>query len=103
MNNFLSSLGLNFVSVIVSYILFRNIISGPTRHRIYEKYLSSMSKFVIILFAFSLGITILTALVLYKTNYISYINIIATSLVSVFTGFIISLVPTRGIEEKSKN
>jgi hypothetical protein len=102
MRNFLISAGADIVLILVSYFIFRSIISGPTRHRLYEKFLSSFAKFVILIFLASLIITGATALILYKTRYIQYINIAAPALVSILVGFIISTVPTRGIGDKDK-
>lgn len=102
MRNFLISAGADIVLILVSYFIFRSIISGPTRHRLYEKFLSSFAKFVILIFLASLILTGATALILYKTRYIQYINIAAPALVSILVGFIISTVPTRGLGDKDK-
>ncbi|MFL0248134.1 hypothetical protein [Candidatus Clostridium stratigraminis] len=102
MRNFLISAGADIVLILVSYFIFKSIISGPTRHRLYEKFLSSFAKFVILIFLASIIITGATALILYKTRYIQYINIAAPALVSILVGFIISTVPTRGIGDKDK-
>lgn len=96
MKNFLISAAVDIILIFVSYYTFKAAISGPTRHRIYEKYLHSMSKFIIYVFIFTVLITGVSALVLYKTRYVVYLNVIAPALVSIFVGFIISLVPTRG-------
>ena len=90
MRNFLITAGLDIILILVSYFIFRSVISGPTRHRLYEKFLSSLAKFVIYIFIVSVAITGLSALVLYKTRYISYVNVLAPSLVSIFVGFIVS-------------
>lgn len=103
MRNFLIAAGADIVLILVSYFIFRNIISGPTRHRLYEKFLSSFAKFVILVFFASLIITGVTALILYKTRYIQYLNIAAPAIVSILVGFIISTVPTRGIGDKENN
>ena len=102
MRNFIIAAGADLVLILVSYFLFRSIISGPTRHRLYEKFLSSFAKFVIYIFIASAGITSLTALILYKTRYISYINVVAPALVSILVGFIVSTVPTRGAGDVKK-
>jgi len=102
MKNFLISAVIDIVLIFISYFTFRAVISGPTRHRIYEKYLHSMSKFIISIFIITVLITGICAFVLTKTRYIVYINIIAPSLVSIFIGFIISLVPTRGEGDKKQ-
>lgn len=96
MRNFLITAVLDIILILISYYLFRVVISGPTRHKIYEKYLSSFAKFVIYIFIASALITGISALILYKTRYVVYLNVIAPSLVSILVGFIISLVPTRG-------
>lgn len=100
MRNFLITAVADIILIFVSYFIFRNIISGPTRHRLYEKFLSSFAKFVILIFFASLIITGVTVLVLYKTRYIQYVNIAAPALVSILVGFIVSTVPTRGIGDK---
>ncbi|WP_125154121.1 hypothetical protein [Clostridium rectalis] len=102
MKNFLISSLANLVLIFISYFLFRNIISGPTRHKLYEKMFSSMSKFIIYVFIITVAITGLTALILYKTSLVPYINIIAPALVSILVGFIMSTVPTRGKGDKDK-
>lgn len=96
MKNFLISAAADIVLILISYYTFRKIISGPTRHGLYEKFMSSFAKFVIYIFIASLVITGVTALVLYKTRFIVYINIIAPALVSLLIGFVVSIVPTKG-------
>lgn len=103
MKNFLISAIVDVVIIFASYFLFRSVISGPTRHRLYEKFMSSFAKFVIIIFVASALVTSLTALVLYKTQYIVYINILAPALVSILVGFVMSTVPTRGTGDKEKD
>ncbi|MGH4049916.1 MAG: hypothetical protein ACREVX_00935 [Clostridium sp.] len=103
MKNFLVSAIVDIVIIFASYFLFRSVISGPTRHRLYEKFMSSFAKYVIIIFVASVLVTSLTALVLYKTQYIVYINILAPALVSILVGFVMSTVPTRGTGDKEKN
>lgn len=104
MRNFMLSAIADIILILISYFVFRSVISGPTRHRLYEKFLGSFAKFVIGIFLASLAITALTALVLYRTRYIVYINIAAPALVSILVGFVVSTVPTRGAgdEEKEK-
>jgi hypothetical protein len=103
MRNFLISAGIDFVLIIISFFVFKNIISGPTRHRLYEKFMSSFAKYVIYIFIAAVVITGGIALVLYKTNYVSYINVIAPAIVSILVGFIASTVPVRGAgDEKQK-
>lgn len=65
--------------------------------------MSSFALFVIYLFIGSLIITGITVLVLYKTRYIAYVNIAAPAFLSLFVGFIMSTVPTRGEGDKEKN
>ena len=103
MKNFLVSAIVDIVIIFASYFLFKSVISGPTRHRLYEKFMSSFAKFIIIIFVASALVTSLTALVLYKTRYIVYINIIAPALVSILVGFVMSTVPTRGVGDKEKD
>jgi magnesium-transporting ATPase (P-type) len=103
MKNFLITAGIDIILIFTSYFVFRSIISGPTRHRIYEKFMSSFAKFIIYIFIASITITALTALILYKTRYINYLNVIASALVSLLVGFIMSTVPTRGIGDKKKS
>ncbi|WP_443662231.1 hypothetical protein [Clostridium sp.] len=100
MINFLVSAIVDIVLIFSSYFLFVHVISGPTRHRLYEKFMSSFAKFVIIIFIISVLVTSLTALILYKTQYIVYINVAAPALVSIFIGFVMSTVPTRGTGDK---
>ena len=102
MKNFLITAALDIVLILASYFTFRAIISGPTRHRLYEKFMSSFAKFIIYIFIATVAITSITALVLYKTRYISYLNIIAPALVSILVGFIVSTVPTRGVGDKKE-
>jgi len=103
MKNFLVSAIVDIIIIFSSYFLFRSVISGPTRHRLYEKFMGSFAKFVIIIFVTSVLITSLTALILYKTQYIVYINILTPALVSILVGFVMSTVPTRGTGDKEKD
>jgi len=103
MKNFLVSAIVDIIIIFSSYFLFRSVISGPTRHRLYEKFMGSFAKFVIIIFVASVLITSLTALILYKTQYIVYINILTPALVSILVGFVMSTVPTRGTGDKEKD
>ena len=103
MKNFLISALVDIILIFISYFLFRSLINGPTRHKLYEKFFGSFSKFVIYTFIVTVLITGITALILYKTWYIAYINILSPALVSILVGFIMSTVPTRGAgDEKSK-
>lgn len=103
MRNFLINAVADIILILISYFVFRGIISGPTRHRLYEKFLSSFAKFVILIFFASLIITGVTALILYRTRYVQYINIAAPALVSILVGFVVSTVPTRGIGDNEKD
>ncbi|KAJ48999.1 VanZ family protein [Clostridium tetanomorphum] len=102
MRNFLISAAINIVLIFASYFVFKNVLSGPTRHRLYEKFFSSLSKFIIYLFIITVVITGLTAFILYKTRFIAYVNVVAPSLLSLLVGFIMSTVPTRGSGDKNK-
>lgn len=102
MRNFLIAAAVDIVIILASYFLFRSIISGPTRHKIYEKFLSSFAKFVILIFLAALAITGVAAFIMYRTRYIQYINIIAPALVSILVGFVVSTVPTKGAGDKDK-
>ncbi|WP_139905956.1 hypothetical protein [Clostridium thermarum] len=103
MVNFLISAAVNAVLILIFFFVFKAVISGPTRHRIYEKFMSSFAKFVVYIFIGSVVITGGTALILYKTNYVAYINIVAPALVSVLVGFVASTVPVKGAgDEKIK-
>lgn len=103
MKNFILSAFMNLILILAAYFIFRSVISGPTRHRLYEKFFSSLAKFIILLFIVSISITGVIALILYKTRYISYINIISPAVLSILVGFLMSTVPTRGTgDEKSK-
>ncbi|MCY6960316.1 hypothetical protein [Clostridium brassicae] len=102
MKNFLISGVVDIVIIFVSYYLFKSVISGPTRHRIYEKFLSSFAKFIIYIFLGTVIITGVTALIFYKTRFIGQLNVIAPAIVSIYVGFITSTVPTRGIGDKDK-
>jgi hypothetical protein len=103
MKNFLISAAVNIVIILISFFMFKFIISGPTRHRLYEKLMSSFAKFVIYIFSIAVIINVITALVFYKTRYVAYINIIAPALVSILVGFVASTVPTRGMGDEKKD
>lgn len=96
MKNFLISAAVDILLILLSYYLFVKIINGPTRHKLYKKFFSSLAKFVIYVFIVTLLITGITAFILYRTSYIAYINIISPALVSILVGFLMSTVPTRG-------
>jgi hypothetical protein len=100
MKNFLISAAVDVVVILFSYYFFRTILSGPIRHKIYEKFMSSMAKFVIYIFLMASIITGVTAFIMYRTRYISYLNIISAALMSIIVGFVVSTVPTRGIGDK---
>lgn len=102
MKNFLISSVVNLALISMSYFVFKSILSGPTRHKLYEVLLGSMSRYVIYVFLATVVVTGLTALVLYKTRYISYINIVAPALLSLLIGFLMCTVPTRGEGDNKK-
>ena len=103
MVNFLISAAVNAVLILVFFFIFKVVISGPTRHRIYEKFMSSFAKFVVYIFVGAVVITGGTALVLYRTRYIAYINIAAPALVSILVGFVASTVPVKGAGDEKAN
>lgn len=103
MKNFILSATADIILILISYVIFRKIISGPTRHRLYEKFVGSMAKFIIYLFIITALITGIIALILYKTRFISYINIITPAILSIVVGFVVSTVPTRGEGDKKKS
>lgn len=86
--------------IAVSYLIFRYSLSGEWRHRVWEKYIDSFSIFIMILFAVTAAINILTYVVLNYLRIKQYVNIIAPAVVSVIVGFIIASVPQRGAEDK---
>jgi len=100
MKNFLITAAINIVVITASYFIFKAIISGPARHKLYESIFSSMSKFVIYIFIVTVIITGVTAVILYRSRYIAYINIISPIILSILIGFLMSTVPTRGIGDK---
>lgn len=102
MRNFLITAAVDIVLILASYFVFRAVISGPTRHRLYEKFFGSLAKFVIYLFAATVVITGVTAFVLYRTRYIAYLNIADPLLLSILVGFVMSTVPTRGAGDTQK-
>ena len=99
MVNFLISALIDLVLIFISYLFFKNILGGPTRHKIYEKFVNSFGKFVLYTFLISLGVTALTAFIMYRTRYLIYLNIVSPAILSIFIGFIMSTVPTKGIEK----
>ncbi|AWI07406.1 hypothetical protein [Clostridium drakei] len=103
MKNFLISASVDIILIFASYFLFRSLISGPVRHRLYEKIFSSFAKFVIYIFVATVVLTSIVAYISYKTRFISYLNIIAPAAVSILVGFFMSTVPTRGEGDSKKN
>lgn len=101
MLSFIVSALIDIVIIFAAYFIFRSVLSGPLRHRIYEKFISSFGKFVIYIFIVSAAITGIAAYILYRTRYVIYLNIIAPALVSIFIGFVVSTVPTRGAGDKN--
>lgn len=96
MKNFLISALIDIILIFASYFLFRKVINGATRHRLYEKFFSSFAKFVIYIFVITVILTSIVALIFYRTRFVSYLNIVAPALVSILVGFFMSTVPTRG-------
>lgn len=103
LRNFLISASVDIVLIFSSYFLFKTILSGPVRHKIYEKLFSSFAKFVIYVFIITVAINVVIAFSLYRTSYIAYINIIAPAIVSLLVGFLMSTVPTKGVESSAKH
>jgi|SRR3712207_69400 len=99
MKNFLISASIDIIVILISYFIFRAIINGKTRHKMYEKLFSSFAKFVIFIFIATLIITWCTTVILHKTRYVAYINIIAPIIASIFIGFLSSTLPTRAVED----
>jgi magnesium-transporting ATPase (P-type) len=102
MLNFLISVVVDIVIILISFFIFKVIISGPTRHRMYEKFMSSFAKFVIYIFIAAVVINAVIALIFYRTRYVAYINIVAPAVISILVGFIASTVPTRGAGDQKK-
>lgn len=86
------------IIIIVSFALFSALISGEKRHRIWEKYISSFSRFVIYIFIITIAVNVITALIVYALRYERYLNIIAPAVQSIIIGFVASCVPRRGVE-----
>jgi hypothetical protein len=103
LKNFLISALIDLILIFISYLLFKALISGSTRHRIYEKFFSSFAKFIILIFILSAGITGITSFILYKLNLIAYVNIIAPALVSLLVGFLMSTLPSKGVGDEKDN
>lgn len=82
----------------ISYLIFRYALNGEVRHRIWEKYIDSFSVFVIILFLVTVLLDVATFYILYRLDMRQYVNTIATALSSIIIGFVIALVPQRGME-----
>ncbi|MFA9396634.1 MAG: hypothetical protein ACERKV_00015 [Clostridiaceae bacterium] len=100
MKNFLFSAAVDILVILLSYGFFRTIIRGPIKHKIYEKLMSSLSKFIIYVFILSVSITGITAFIMYRSRYLAYLNIVSAALMSMLVGFIVSTVPTRGVGDK---
>lgn len=88
--------------IIVTFVIFTALIPGDKRHRIWEKYISGFSKFVVYVFILSIAINIITAVIVYKFQYERYMNIIAPSVQSVLIGFIAACVPRRGVGDNKE-
>lgn len=90
------------IIILISFMIFSALISGEKRHRIWEKYISSFSRFVIYIFAVTIFVNVVTAIIVYSLRYQRYLNIIAPSVQSIVIGFIASCVPRRGVEHKNR-
>lgn len=102
MNTFLKVALADIGIIIVTFAFFTAIIPGDKRHRIWEKYISAFSKFVVYIFVLTIAINILTAVVVYRLQYERYLNIIAPSVQSILIGFIAACVPRRGVGDKKE-
>lgn len=102
LKNFIISSLIDILVIFASYFLFHFILSGSVRHKIYEKLFDSFAKFVIYVFLITISINGIIAFFLYRSYYISYINIITPAVVSVLVGFLMSTVPVKGIEDSNK-
>ncbi|MCX7885270.1 MAG: hypothetical protein N2448_09630 [Caloramator sp.] len=89
--------------IIISFGIFSALISGEKRHRIWEKYISSFSKFVIYIFIVTISVNVITALIVYALRYEKYLNIIAPAIQSIIIGFVASCVPRRGVEHNKSS
>ncbi|WP_416175682.1 hypothetical protein [Clostridium sp.] len=103
MKNFLISALVDIVLIFLSYFIFKKILNGPTRHKIYEKLFSSFAKFIIYIFVITILINAIMAIILYRTLYIAYINIITPAVISILVGFLMSTVPTKGSGDSKGN
>lgn len=86
--------------IIVTFALFTAILPGSWRHKVWEKYISGFSKFVVYAFILTIAINIITAVIVYRLQYERYLNIIAPSVQSILIGFIAACVPRRGVGDK---
>jgi hypothetical protein len=102
MNTFLKVAAADIGIIVVSFAIFTVLIPGRARHTIWEKYISAFSKFVIYIFAATIAINIITALIVYALQYEQYLNIIAPSVQSVLIGFVAACVPRRGVGDKKE-
>lgn len=100
MPNFLKLILAEIAVVLISFALFSGIIPRVTRHRIWEKYVSSFAKFVVYIFIVSVAITAITAFIVYRLRLERYFNVIAALVQSVLIGFVASCVPRRGVGDK---
>lgn len=88
--------------VFISFLIFSAVIPGDKRHKVWEKFISSLSTFVIYVFIISAATTAITAYVVYTMRRERYLNSIAAIVQSVFVGFVVSCVPRRGAGDKKK-
>lgn len=102
MNTFLKVALADIGIIIVTFAFFTAIIPGHRRHKIWEKYISAFSKFVIYVFILTIAINIITAVIVYRLQYERYLNIIAPSVQSILIGFIAACVPRRGVGDKKE-
>ncbi|OPJ55506.1 hypothetical protein CLORY_44090 [Clostridium oryzae] len=103
MRDFVISSIMILLLIFLFFYIFKLILPGPFRHKIYEKIMSSFAKFVIYVFFISVFLNCLLAFIIYRFRYVAYINIIIPSILSIVVGFIASTVPVKGTESKNKN
>ena len=90
------------VIVFISFLIFSALIPGDKRHKIWGRFISSLSTFIIYIFIISAVSTAVTAYVVYSLRTERYLNSIVAIVQSVFVGFVVSCVPRRGAGDKKK-
>lgn len=93
---------LDIAIIAASYFVFRYSLRGEWRHRVWEKYIDSFSIFIIIVFAVTIAINVLSYLILFYLGIKRYVYIVAPSAASVLVGFITASIPQRGVEDSGE-